>query len=226
MNDIQGRPSRAGPEADLVQEFVECSLMSSPGSERCSVFIEPYLEGSRPDIVAVYWDLAATQSWPRARLSLTKLDLRLAQLLYLSGPLAEQELEEVFTRRLAPSLGRLHAGGLVAHRAGRWALEDLTTIFAVRQIVAFEAKISKVSVALNQAHLNTWFASESYVLTRARQPRASTIGRAHALGVGLLLQPEGGRPVELVAADDCRIPQSYASWFLNESVWKASMEAE
>lgn len=226
MNDIRGSPSRPGPEADLVSEFVDRALPPPRENELCSVFIEPYLEASRPDIVAVYWDSSLTHSWPRARLSLQKLDLRVADLLFQSGPLEEGKLQAVFPRQLRGSLDRLDAAGLVAHTAGLWSLKDIRTIFAVRRIIAFEAKISKLSTALNQAHLNTWFASESYVLTRAGQPRPSTIRRAHVLGVGLLVQPQGTNPVQLVAADDCDIPRSYASWLFNESAWQARMEDE
>jgi len=226
MNDIQGTPSRPGPEADLVWEFVQSAALSARGTGFCSVLIEPYLEASRPDIVAVYWDSSVTDSWPRARRSLQKLDLRLAHLLYLRGPLAEQELEVAFPRRLGSSLERLEQAAVVDCTAGLWSLKDMATIFAVERIVAFEAKISKLSTALNQAHLNTWFASESNVLTRVTRPRASTIERAHLLGVGLLVQAEGATPLQLVAADECDIPQSYASWLFNESVWKAVVGAD
>jgi hypothetical protein len=222
MNDILGTPSRPGPEADLVEEFVQTALPPTFDAENRSVFIEPYVQLARPDIVVVYWDPSVTAAWPEPRLSLKKIDLRLAHLLFMSGPLPDERLRAAFPQCLERSLERLDAARLIAHDDGLWHLRELTEIFAVHRLITFEAKISSLSGALRQAHLNTWFASKSYVLTRARRPSADIMERALQFGIGLWTQPEGANPIPLVDAKEREIPQSYVSWLFNEMVWKAS----
>jgi len=224
-NHIQGTPLRPGPEATMVGEFIETDLPPARKGESRSVFIEPRLGVSIPDIVAVYWDSSMTTSWPEARRSLKEIDLRLVHLLFISGPLSEEKLRAVFPLGLQRSLNRLDMAGLISYTNALWCLVNPTGIFAVRRIIAFEAKISSISRALEQAYRNTWFASESYVLTPARQPRASTIDRARSRGVGLWLHSGEITHTPLVCAKQHRIPQSYASWMFNELVWRTRAEA-
>jgi len=221
---IKGSPSRPGPEAELVRTFVHASLPpASPGEIRC-VLIEPHVETWRPDIIVAYWKPSATASWPAERQNLTKLDLRLAQLLYLNGPMWEEEVQQFFPQNPQGLLKRLDIAGLVGHDNGLWSLKEIKEILAVRRILAFEAKISAVSKGLKQAHLNTWFASESYLLTASRQPMSKTIERAWKLGVGVFSQPNGFAPVRIVDARTQTIPVSFASWLINELVWKIRLE--
>ena len=226
MDYVQGAPSRPGPEADLVQRFVEASLPPSLKGENQFVFIEPKLGATRPDIVAVYWDSSVATPWPKARQSLSSLDLRLAHLLFMEGPLREEKLRTAFPRGLQRSLEKLDKAGLILYANERWHLRSLKDIFAVHRIVAFEAKISSVSRALEQAQLNTWFASESYVLMPAKQPIADTIERACSRGIGIWLLSGETRSSPLVGAKRRAIPQSYASWFFNEFVWKATVRVD
>lgn len=223
MNCIQGAPSRPGPEADLVQSFVQVHLPAiCPGKSRFT-FIEPHVEQSRPDIVVVYWDSATARKWPQERRLLESMDLRLAHFLYLSGPLSEAEIRQVFPYRPTRLLERLDKAGIVARANDLWGLKRLADVFAVRRIVAFEAKISALSRALEQALRNTWFASESYVLTTSANPHPRIIEQAGSLGVGLWTRPSEAPPVPLVKAIPRQVPQSYASWLFNELMWKTSL---
>jgi hypothetical protein len=189
------------------------------------VFIEPLVESSRPDIVVVFWDPSVTSTWPSERHALKKADLRLAHLLHLSGPLREEQIRQVFPTGLVQSLERLSRAGLATDADGLWALRNLKEIFAVRRIVAFEAKVSSLSRALVQAHLNTWFASESYVIAASRRPTMGIMEKARRLGVGLWARSDTGNPVRVLSAEAQETPMSYASWFFNELTWEASLRA-
>jgi len=224
-NHIQGTPLRSGPEATMVWEFIETDLPSPRKGESRSVFIEPRLGVSIPDIVAIYWDSSITVSWPEARQSLKDIDLRLVHLLFISGSLSEEKLRAVFPRGLRSSLNQLDMAGLISYTNAFWHLRNPTEIFAVRRIIAFEAKISSISRALEQAYRNTWFASESYVLTPVKQPKASIIERARSRGIGLWLHSGEITHTPFVYAKQHKIPQSYASWVFNELVWRTSLEA-
>ncbi|MBD3256766.1 MAG: hypothetical protein GF383_16855 [Candidatus Lokiarchaeota archaeon] len=129
----------------------------------------------------------------------------------------------IFPRRLRHSIARLKAAGLVEYADTVWHLRPLQEVFAVRHIFAFEAKISSLSRALDQANRNTWFASESYVLTPVRHPTTRIVERARSLGIGLWLYSDESSQAPFVQAKRRGIPQSYASWIFNERVWRMSL---
>jgi len=222
MSYVQGSPSRPGPEADLVQKFVRIAL-PDPSDGRCrTIFIEPMLATTRPDIVVVDWDPSVSRWWPEERQFLEATDLRLAQLLFIEGALSERKLRVHFPRRLKASLMRLERAGLINSVDDRWTLRHLGDIFAVHRIITFEAKISALSRALKQAHFNTWFASESYVLTTIKQPGDRIIRKAQLRGIGLWLPAEEAPFAPFLSAKQRPLPQSFASWLLNELAWKTA----
>lgn len=220
MTDILGAPTRPGPEADLVLEFVQHVLPKPRDRESSLVFIEPQLERSKPDIVVVYWDPTISVKWPRSRRRLKTIDFRLAQLLNMEGPLVREELRAVFPRDLLPaSLARLERAGIIKPNGRFWQLNDLSEIFAIHHIITYEAKISSTSKALEQAHLNTWFASESHIVTTIKQPSDRILRRAQMQGIGVWVIHNGGPPKRILEAKEHDVPRSYGSWLFNELVW-------
>ena len=223
MTLVQGSPTRAGPEAALVQEFVDAGLPETAEGERRTIFIEPQLGATRPDIVVLDSDPCVTTSWPEARMSLEATDLRLAQLLFVEGPLPEERIRFYYRRCPKAFLERLEAARLVDFVGGKWTLRPLPGIFSLRRIIAFEAKISALSKAIEQAHLNTWFASESYVLTTNGRRRDHIIQKAQERGIGLWPHPSELSSSPMVSATQRPVPQSFASWLFNEMAWKSSL---
>jgi hypothetical protein len=91
--------------------------------------------------------------------------------------------------------------------------------FAVRSIIAFEAKISSWAIAVQQAFINRWFATESYVLVPKHAPLHRLVTVAGDVGVGVWT--EGARrPVLRAVKSDARQPVSYASWLFNDWSWR------
>jgi hypothetical protein len=96
----------------------------------------------------------------------------------------------------------------------------LRDVFAVRRIVAIEAKVSDWQDGLQQAFQNSWFASESYLLM-PHIPRSPLLLEESArFGVGLRTQ---GQPLDNgeLCPRQVPVPRSYASWLFNEWVWRA-----
>ena len=56
MDFYLGEPSRPGPEAEMVEQFVDEALPRSCRGENRTVLIEPQIGARRPDIVVVYWN--------------------------------------------------------------------------------------------------------------------------------------------------------------------------
>jgi len=218
------RVGTPGPEKELVERFVrECSI---PVPKNCevTVFCEPRLESGFPDLVIVIWDRALTEKWQMQRCALKTSDLRLVQLLRLSGPLSTAQLSEFCVDNLDSALLRLRAADLIVSRKGKWVTRPLSKAFAIKRIIAIEAKISDWGVALTQARLNMWFADQSYVLM-PRVPDTETFRasfRSHGIGV-----IKHGLESRIVARARTRRaasgPRSFAAWQFNEWVWRASI---
>jgi hypothetical protein len=200
------RSRRLGPEWDLLERFLNAPPFDVPAGCEAVIFREPRLVSGFPDLVIVIWDKKKTAQWQPARGALTREDVRVAHYVYHKGPCTDEHLIAVFTNSVGKNIDRLDAAGVLKTDGSRWLLRPLTNVFAARQILAVEAKISEWKVGLDQAVLNTWFASASYM------------ERAKALGVGVWT--EDHTPVKPERAQ--RLPRSYASWLFNEWAWRAS----
>lgn len=212
------RRSTPGPELELVGRFCD-SLRSAQGDDAVTVFVEPRVNGHYPDLVAVFWDKRRTLHWPRSRASLTLQEVRYLHMLHkvkrinideLVCSIGRSQTERLVMRLLEAEVATLHNWHLVRR--------PLREIFAVTRIVAFEAKVSDWRVGLQQAFLNSWFSSESFLLLPRRTSQQALVARAAELGVGVISVGQAlARPG--VKARRERIPKSYASWLFNEWAW-------
>jgi hypothetical protein len=160
------------------------------------------------------------QKWSAARDELTSADLRLLQYLVSNGPTGENDLRAVFSaRQLRAALDRLQEAILVRRFRSGWAARSVQKSFAVRSIIAVEAKIFDWQGAVQQAYLNTWFTPESYVLLPNAAKGHPLRAEARKLGIGVVSKAQGlvRKPRSTGA-----LPRSYASWLFNEWAWRAS----
>lgn len=213
-----------GPETDLIEGFLLRLRVSRQRGERLSIFREPRLVTGFPDVVLVFWREALASRWSAARATLKVSDLQLVHLLWSSGPLDDQGLRRVSLLPTDAKLQRLSGAGLVVRRKGEWRATTLSEVFAVRRIVALEAKISNWSSALRQASANRWFATESYVLVPPNATSNVLLAGANAGGVGLWVA-DAPRPF-VVPVTRPRQPVSFASWLFNEAVLRRAAAAE
>lgn len=217
------RRNRPGPEQQLVTRFLETLQIKAPKGCEVTVFREPRIEAAYPDLVIVVWHAATAQKWNSYRAKLTKFDIRIMHFLSDSGPVSIEQLQKVFTTKVSNSLLRLHAAEMVYQDGIYWRTMPIAKCFAARHIIAMEAKISEWQEALEQAYINTWFASASYLIVPPLSPKSKLIERAKALGVGI-------QEVSTLDFDTCQIPSerlpiSYASWLFNEWVWRVAQQS-
>jgi hypothetical protein len=201
----------------LIERFLNAPPFEVPAGCEAIVFREPRLASGFPDLVIVVWDKKKAAHWRPVRGSLTRADVRVAHYVYHKGRCTEEHLVAVFTNSVAGSIERLDAAGVLKADGSKWRLSPLRNVFAARQIIAVEAKINEWKVGLEQAVLNTWFASASYMLVPSVSTRSSLLERAQALGIGIWT--EDCAPVKPEKAQ--RLPCSYASWLFNEWAWRA-----
>jgi hypothetical protein len=208
----------SGPEDVLIEWFLEQELVRVPPGHRVTVFREPRLASGFPDLVIVLWKERVAKQWSPARASLLPCDLRLMHLLTSSGPQTEEAIETIFPDWERP-LARLEEAGMVRMCEEQWEHHSLDIVFAATQIIAVEAKMKEWRSALAQAHLNTWFASESCVLV-PRVPRNSTLLQdARELGVTVFAQEQA---TCVLYRSLCGTPRSYVSWLFNDWAWRAA----
>lgn len=216
------RVERPGPESALVDWFIAEKPFQVPRGCRATIFREPRLSSGYPDFVLVFWSERAIASWSKARPQLTDSDVRVMQYLVQHGDSTLLELENVFAFEAEQRIDRLAAAGMLTRRAGTWRARSLSHCFAVRKIVAFEAKVKDWTIALEQAFLNTWFASESYVLLPHVPRGEKLIQAASNLGLGVWTRKDGCRLEP--RSSSAKLPISYASWLFNEWVWRAETQ--
>lgn len=214
------RRALPGPERRLIEWFLDAFPFRIPASCRATVFCEPRLESGFPDLVVVIWNIRVTTGWTDARRELTHDDLRLLHYLHCNGRTQLTALVDVFGRHVRKSLERLQTARTARSIANDWVALSLATTFAARRIIAIEAKINEWATALEQAALNTWFASESYVLV-PRIPRGNRL-REEAVPQGVGVYTQSDDLVAVPATPSDNLPRSYASWVLNDWAWRAS----
>ncbi len=103
-----------------------------------------------------------------------------------------------------------------------WSARPASKIFAVERLVAVEAKVGKWAEALKQAVLNTWFASESYLLL-PRMTNGELSKAASERGIGIWSQDKGPEWLGLPALEEANLPRSYGSWLFNEWAWRRAL---
>lgn len=215
------RAARRGAEADLVDCSMPLLPIAVPVGFCLSVFREARLECGFPDIIAVVWRPSATTAWPACRQQLTSVDLRLLQLVSAKPRVHMDEARKYFGARCHVHVGRLEEAGLIVSSGLHLRRRPRRDTFAVRDIIAIEAKLSATADALAQASRNTWFASRSYVLLPSR-PSGLYLQRARALGLGVMTL-SGERAYSCLGAKRLSLPRSYASWMMNEWAWRESV---
>lgn len=213
------RKTRPGPELDLVESFLQAMPLHIPQGCRATVFREPRLESGFPDLVIVVWREEVTRGWRLERVSLEVRDLRLMHFLYKTRRACATELVVRFGRHTTGSIERLHDAAMIRLVGAHWTPCALRRSFAALKIIAVEAKVGKWAEVLNQAHLNKWFASKSYVLV-PNSPSQAQLADAARFGIGVCSLDD--RQVREVASESTRLPRSYASWILNDWAWRSA----
>jgi hypothetical protein len=203
-----------------VQRFLgELRLRAFPDCQ-ITIFKEPKLDGAYPDIVLVAWRPSVTFTWHPERKNINTHDLRLLHHLVAAGSQSEVHLLQLFGAGYKTRVERLQLAGLILQVRNGWRAKPLSSIFAAIAIVAIEAKMRDWGTALQQAFLNTWFASDSYVLVPGSENKEKLVAAAAAQGIGIL-----NTDSRLSFKRSRMLPRSYASWQLNEWAWRASLEA-
>lgn len=214
------RQPTAGPELDLVRQYCQDHLAKLNDANALSIFLEPKLDSGFPDIVAVFWNQAVAQHWPHERRNLLPQDLQIIHYVNMAHSMPVAMLVKRFgTRKASDIMLRLSDAQVVEVKSDGLYRKPLEKIYAVKRLVAIEAKVKDWSKGLEQAFQNTWFASESYLLLGVLPRRGNLSECAKNLGVGVL-HKEQSLLKPYIKSTIGKLPTSYVSWQFNEWAWK------
>ncbi|MCK4788312.1 MAG: hypothetical protein KAV87_31510, partial [Desulfobacteraceae bacterium] len=181
-------PTKPGPERELVERFLFRKPLKTFSPLSTTIYCQPRLESGVPDVVAVIWDDRVTESWSETRSELSKNEIRLLHFIYQHRSILKSELQDSFHRDVKLSLEKLLEANVLNQTRNRYYSKPLSKVFAVKRIIAIEAKMNSWSIALSQAIMNTWFASDSFVLV-PKLPSKSDFPKT-ALGHGIRVLEE------------------------------------
>jgi len=216
---IQIRVRQNGPEADLLESFLPyIESFCDPKFEH-TVLHEPYAEAGIPDLVVIVWDSELLKKRNPLRNSLNKIDVKLAHFIstFKSRGVKKQKLSKQLGYAEAvinKSLERLNNAEVIIETDNSLFINDINTIFFIKQIISFEAKIKNWKTALSQAQLNENFSSHSYVLLPDKVTHERVCSAFNG-NTGLVTHT-GKRIIRKKRARKMKLPGSYFSWFLNE----------
>lgn len=220
---IGSRPITEGQEFDMVNDFIDFKKNSfkSTSQKQLAIFIETKINDAYPDVVFTEFDPRRYEQWNARRNNLTTSDLKLLHFIYSKRNVTSQRIIKELSiqyKGLLQSLEALMDAGLVERKSGCWIIPNKQEIFGVKRIEAVEAKISKWDKVMQQAIINTTFASESFVLSkRKREPDAEVVEKISTFGIGIYLYDSKHFSCYTPASHN-RFPSNYNSIYLNECI--------
>ena len=219
---LRTRTERVGPEAALVDEFLGEVLFVHSDEQRVFILKEPQIGQSFPDVVVVVYEPKNLEQWPEARRELTTEDLRLIQLIHTNRGATGNELKLFLGKVPSRCLDRLYAAQMIEQKGDRWQTRELSSIFALSSVLAFEAKMSPTSKVLEQALANKWFATNSAILVPSIGGRSRIAEAAKRHDLRVYTKPVGRRLS--IRPKRFNKPLSYASWIINEWAWRMATQ--
>lgn len=218
---ISVRTQIEGPEADLLNEFVEQYIDKLGTSKRhYALFYEPLLPTGYPDLVIVSYLPNKYESWTKERTKFGVLELKVLHHLYFVKGATSSSIEYqlgIDSKLLLRILDRLMDASLVRRTKQHWLPRPMSNSYGINNIKTIEAKISDWHGVISQANMNRWFSSESCVLSPVSKPSEKVINAARSNGIGVYAMPSGGQ-AKIVQKPErfSGVPVSYASWLFNE----------
>lgn len=219
---LRSRTERVGPESALVDEFLNHVSFIHSSDQRIFILKEPQIGHSFPDVVVVIYESKNLDLWPKGRRELTTEDLKLIQLIHTNRGASENELKFFLGKTPTRALERLYASRMIQRESDRWHICELSSIFALSSVLAFEAKMSPTTKVLEQAMANKWFATNSAILLPAIGERSRIAAAARKNDLSVYTKQIGRRLS--IRPKRYNKPLSYASWIINEWAWRMATQ--
>lgn len=220
---IVTRKIKEGDESIMISNFLENFVNSykSSNDTNLMVFQETKINNSYPDLLLVSYNPDKFISWNKFRNKISKHDLKI--LYYLccnSYATIDTICRDTFFSfgEIERSLKLLLDANIIdTDNKNIWSLNK-KYFFGVKNIECIEAKISNINKVIDQAFLNTTFASESYILVRRKLSiNDYVLEKAKHFGLGIYLY-NGLLFRKCLRSKIKQFPSNYNSLIVNEFV--------
>ena len=119
---------------------------------------------------------------------------------------------------LLPILEKLYDANLIIRKDGFYEPKSLDLIYGIKKLEAFEAKINNITTVVEQANINNWFASKTFIVSNVNHPTEKTIQKLDKVGVGMYALDKNF--IKLKEAKKHDLPTCYISLLFNEWIGK------
>lgn len=191
QKEIKSRQITSGEELEMVKKFIAFKeeIFHATPHRRLAVFMEPHIHDTYPDVILVEYDANAFEYWSENRCLLEINDWKILHYIYIKHRVSIERISRnlsINVRNVSCSLEKIFNAGMIENKGSFWTIKNRRNLFAVKRIESVEAKIGSWNKVVEQAVINTAFASESSILIK----RKRGIGRikeeeSRALGIGV-----------------------------------------
>jgi len=219
------RPATVGDEYELVGQFIDyyCNtFIRNNKKTQLAVFVEPRIDSGFPDVVFASYLPSIADNWSDKREALDVFDLKLLSYLCTTEDVIGSKIISTLgfpEKQTLASLEKLMDAKLVSYRGCSWRVRELREVFSLTKLIAVEAKLNDINKVVEQTHLNTRFASQSYALTNSAHPQGTTVKTFKRFGLGLYGKDSQFR--RIIEAKPFSLPSSYLSFQFNEWIGKS-----
>jgi len=219
------RSATFGEEYSLVEQFIDYYshvFIRNNKKTQLAVFVEPRIDSGFPDVVFASYLPSIIENWSDKREMLDVFDLKLLSYLCSTKTALGTKIISKLgfpEKQVISSLEKLMDARLISYRDHSWRVREVREVFSLTKLVAIEAKLNNINKVVDQTHLNTRFASQSYALINSRHPQSETQKMFSKYGIGLYCKGTQFRKV--IEAKPLALPSSYLSFQFNEWIGKA-----
>lgn len=222
---LKTRRQTQGKELELVKKFIEYyanKFESKRTNTKLAIFCEPYIESGFPDIVFAEYIEEVYSNWNEKREKLKTNDLKVLQHIITNKKITSKKIKSQLgltgDNDLLPILEKLYDANLITRKNGLYEPKNIDDIYGIKKLEAFEAKINNITTVVEQANINSWFASKTFILSNVNHPTEKTIQKLEKTGVGMYTLDKDF--IKLKDAKKHNLPNCYISLLFNEWVGK------
>ena len=222
---LKTRRQTQGRELELVKKFIDYyanRFEDKRTNSKLAIFCEPYIESGFPDIVFAEYNEETYDNWNEIREKLKTNDLKVLQHIISNKKITSKKIKMQLgltgDNDLLPILEKLYDANLITRKDGYYQSKNIREIYGIKKLEAFEAKINNITTVVEQANINNWFASKTFILSNVNHPTEKTIQKLEKTGVGMYVLDKDF--VRLKDAKKHNLPNCYISLLFNEWIGK------
>jgi predicted transcriptional regulator len=214
-------------EYQFLNDFMKTNFFSKYMNSNeldCTFLREPFTGLGYTDLVAIVWSKNIVNKWNPHRNKLINDDIKILHHLFLNKKY--KTLSEIVTelgfseKKIAESITRLGDAKLIKfNKDNKFKALMKSEIFYIKEIISIEAKLKDWRRALDQAFLNSYYASASYILFPEESITDHMLEIYKKTDIGIIAY---NKNIDIIKkAKRMVIPANFNSWLFNEYIGRS-----